>query len=227
MNPEDVPSIDLSLRLHSVCRPRSRRETWPGPASDAAAAFRVMTHVDTERFNLRQVSPRVEPACVPRWTAKCCGTLSSAGQSNCWSESLSYPGYQDKEPDYSPDGTRILFVRGRLLVDAGASSDLSALFVVNDDGSGLRRLTPWRRRLIGTPSWLPDGALDRVPKRFRVWAERRARTDLPDPTGRQRPPAAHVRVEHQLLLAVVVPDGTRIVFSRYTFGEPFQRLYTM
>lgn len=69
-----------------------------------------------------------------------------------------YPGYQDKEPDYSPDGTRIAFVRDRRLVEAGASSgNRSAIFVVNVDGSDLRRLTRWKDGLVGTPSWSPDG----------------------------------------------------------------------
>ena len=45
---------------------------------------------------------------------------------------------------------------------------------------------------------------DRVPRRLRVRCERRARTALPDPTGRQQPSAAHVRDEREFLLAVVV-----------------------
>jgi TolB protein len=69
-----------------------------------------------------------------------------------------YAGYLDKEPDYSPDGTQIVFVRDRQLVDAGASRDQEALFVVNVDGNGLRQLTPWGAG-VGTPSWSPDGSI--------------------------------------------------------------------
>jgi Tol biopolymer transport system component len=69
-----------------------------------------------------------------------------------------YSGYLDKEPDYSPDGTQIVFVRDRELVEAGASRDREALFIVNVDGSGLRRLTPWAEG-VGTPSWSPDGSI--------------------------------------------------------------------
>ncbi|MBA3431188.1 MAG: PD40 domain-containing protein, partial [Actinobacteria bacterium] len=55
-------------------------------------------------------------------------------------------------PRFSPDGSKISFWRGR-----GAKS--GAYFVMNADGTGLRRIvrsggerTPW-----GCPSWFPDG----------------------------------------------------------------------
>jgi len=69
-----------------------------------------------------------------------------------------YAGYLDKEPDYSPDGTQIVFVRDRQLVEAGAPRDRQALFMVNVDGNGLRQLTPWGPG-VGTPSWAPDGSM--------------------------------------------------------------------
>ncbi|MDP9331660.1 MAG: hypothetical protein M3P11_13630 [Actinomycetota bacterium] len=139
-----------------------------------------------------------------------------------------YPGYQDKEPDYSPDGTQIAFVRDRQLVEAGASSgNLSALFVVNLDGSGLRRLTPWRMGLTGTPSWSPDGTMIVFRSDSAFGA-----SDVPGQIFSIRPDGSDLR---QLTFETDAnsywpswsPDGTRIVFTRYTFGEPSQRLYTM
>jgi TolB protein len=139
-----------------------------------------------------------------------------------------YPGYQDKEPDYAPDGTRIAFVRDRRFVDAGASSgNMSALFVVNIDGTGLRRLTPWRMGLTGTPSWSPDGRLIvfRSDSAFDA-------SDAPAQIFSIRPDGSDLR---QLTFETDAssywpswsPDGTRIVFTRYTFGDQSQRLYAM
>jgi Tol biopolymer transport system component len=65
-----------------------------------------------------------------------------------------YSGYLDKEPHFSPDGTQIVFVRDRQLIEAGSTVDRQALFVVNVDGSGLRRLTRWDTA-VGTPPGRP------------------------------------------------------------------------
>jgi TolB protein len=139
-----------------------------------------------------------------------------------------YAGYQDKEPDYSPDGTRIAFVRDRKLVEAGASTgNQSALFVVNVDGSGLRRLTSWRMGLSGTPSWSPDGAMIVFRSDSAFGA-----SDAPAQIFLIRPDGTDLR---QLTFETNTssywpswsPDGTRIVFTRFTFGELSQRLYTM
>ncbi len=138
-----------------------------------------------------------------------------------------YASYQDKEPDYSPDGARIAFVRDRQLVEAGAPSDLSALFVVNTDGGGLRRLTPWRMGLTGTPAWSPDGTMIvfRSDSSF-------GQSDEPAQIFGIRPDGSDLR---QLTFETNAnsywpswsPDGTRVVFTRYTFGDTSQRLHTM
>lgn len=139
-----------------------------------------------------------------------------------------YPGYQDKEPDYSPDGTRIAFVRDRRLVEAGASSgNRSAIFVVNVDGSDLRRLTRWKDGLVGTPSWSPDGTTIV----FRG-SSAYGTSDAPGQLFLIRPDGSHLR---QLTFETNAnsywpswsPDGQRIVFTRYVFDSPAQRLYTI
>ncbi len=58
--------------------------------------------------------------------------------------------YGDNVPTWSPSGNRLAFVRRRV------STDHSAIFSVRLDGTGLRRVTPWRLD-AGQPDWSPDG----------------------------------------------------------------------
>jgi TolB protein len=138
-----------------------------------------------------------------------------------------YPGYLDKEPDYSPDGRQIVFVRDRQLTEKGGTSDLSAIFVVNVDGSDPRRLTSWRDGLTGTPSWSPDGTTIV----FRGSSAYGA-SDAPAQLFLIRPDGSSLR---QLTFETNAnsfwpswsPDGKRIVFTRYVYDSPAQHLYTI
>jgi Tol biopolymer transport system component len=137
-----------------------------------------------------------------------------------------YAGYLDKEPDYSPDGSRIVFVRDRQLLEAGGSTDREALFVVNVDGTGLRRLTPWATA-VGTPSWSPDGATIvfrrgivgvaplPLPRIYTIGADGTDMRPLTDGTnsGSFWPSWS--------------PSGNRIVFTRYADSNGLFQLYTM
>jgi Tol biopolymer transport system component len=128
-----------------------------------------------------------------------------------------YAGYLDKEPDYSPDGTQIVFVRDRELVEAGASRDREALFVVNVDGSGLRQLTPWATG-AGTPSWSPDGST--------VVFRRGIVGPPPDGPSQIFVVGADGRGMRQLTFGSKAasfwpswsPDGSRIIFTRWDFA---------
>src|SRR5215831_933510 len=55
----------------------------------------------------------------------------------------------DTYPVYSPDGKQLVFV--------SKPRAFPAVFVVNADGSGLRRITPWNLRADNHPDWSPDG----------------------------------------------------------------------
>jgi Tol biopolymer transport system component len=137
-----------------------------------------------------------------------------------------YPGHQDKEPAYSPDGTRIAFVRDRKLVEAGDGVDESALFVVDLDGRNERQLTDWVGS-VGNPSWSPDGSTivfqigylqgDPVSQLFTVRADGSGLHQLTsDPNAAAFWPSYS-------------PDGARIVFTRWVFAPqpgPF-RLVTI
>ena len=62
----------------------------------------------------------------------------------------------DEEPVWSPSGERIVFIRQLSGWDRD-EEERSALYVVNGDGSRLRRLTPPTAVTFSSLSWSPDG----------------------------------------------------------------------
>jgi Tol biopolymer transport system component len=70
------------------------------------------------------------------------------------------PTYGPYDASWSPDGKRIAFVRGFAKEQAYGSgkNPRSVLYVVNADGTGLRRLTAVRPKVeTMNPAWAPDG----------------------------------------------------------------------
>jgi TolB protein len=61
------------------------------------------------------------------------------------------PLFEDYDPEWSPDGTRLVFYR------YDPNRDLDALYAVNSDGSDLQRLTRWHMRVGYGVDWSPDG----------------------------------------------------------------------
>jgi Tol biopolymer transport system component len=70
-------------------------------------------------------------------------------------------GGGDSEADYSPDGTRFVFMRKRCGTGEDPSRDeAGALYVANTDGTGLRRITAYGEAKThpgGSVHWSRDG----------------------------------------------------------------------
>jgi TolB protein len=60
-------------------------------------------------------------------------------------------GYGDYVPSWSPDASRLVFVRW------SDERSVSAIFTVRLDGTGVRRITPWKLDASELPEWSPDG----------------------------------------------------------------------
>ena len=108
---------------------------------------------------------------------------------------------KDDDPVWSPDGRRIAFLRGRPKSKQGARArviryHLYGLYVVNADGSGLRRLTRNPNHGDYQLVWSPDGRTIYF-GRYLVSA---------DGSGARRLP-------YIPLTAVWSPDGRRIAFG--------------
>jgi hypothetical protein len=124
-------------------------------------------------------------------------------------------GFCDDDGSWSPDGTRIAFVRPLSLLDR-------EVFVTNADGSGTKQLTNAPDRKDSLPTWSPDGTRIAfvgegagTSTAADVWvmnADGSGQTRLTT-TGRDRHPDWS-------------PDGTRIAFT-HDAGTPASDVWTM
>jgi Tol biopolymer transport system component len=121
----------------------------------------------------------------------------------------------DVPGDYSPDGSRIVFLRSD--PSPHACHECGALFVVNTDGSGLSRITPPDFAQGTAGSWSPDG-------RWILFRGRRGELYVVHPDGRGlRRIALHDGPGRSFVdSASWSPDGTRILFSMFWKTNGYQ-----
>ena len=103
-----------------------------------------------------------------------------------------------EHPTWSPDGARIAF--DSFLPRRG----FIAIFVVNVDGSGLKRLSP-RHSLDESPDWSPDGTL------IAFDSQKTGKIMTMDPAGGNRTVVAG----NHAFGPSWSPDGSKIVFVAY------------
>jgi TolB protein len=113
--------------------------------------------------------------------------------------------YEDFNPSWSPDGSRIVFNR------CSEKLNGDAIYTIRNDGSGLRKVTPYRMACTANPDWSPDGRwiMARCAPNgvHNVWLVHPDGDDLhrltSNPDG-----------EFEFASSTFSPDGTMIVTSR-------------
>ena len=114
------------------------------------------------------------------------------------------PANADVEPAWSPDGTRVAFVKGPVF-------EAASLYVMDADGLNLRGLGP---SSAGTPAWSPEGTTIAFASGD-IWVISADGSNLVNLTEHPAP-------EFEPTWS---PDGTRIAFTRHVDGN--DEIYVM
>ncbi len=112
----------------------------------------------------------------------------------------------DQAPAWAPSGRRLAFER------FDHKRGKHAVFTVRLDGTGLRRLTPWRID-ASQPDWSPNGRW--VAFRTQEQSETRGNIALVHPKGRGFHRITHSRGKHKWLSCSFSPNGKKIQAGRF------------
>jgi TolB protein len=132
-------------------------------------------------------------------------------------------GYIDQNPHFSPEGNRIVFTRSNLCRSnrgrfGHVGGCLAAVFLVNLDGSGLNRITPWGHDTIAT-DWSPDGSKLVLESSFQTTLGSKVDVLVVNVDGSnlvnltKNPPLTTVPCSFASY-ATFSPDGTKLVFAQ-------------
>jgi Tol biopolymer transport system component len=124
----------------------------------------------------------------------------------------SNPGGDDLPIDYSPDGRRLVFERADPTRPSSPPGANQALFVVNADGTGVHRITPWGYA-DDDGSWSPNGRLIAFEHNGNLFTVHPDGTDLEN--VRLETGTAHYAAGDFSWS----PDGTRLTFLLVTWNR--------
>jgi hypothetical protein len=121
-------------------------------------------------------------------------------------------GYSDQYPRWSPDGSRIAFVRC-------CPDGVNQVYVMKADGSSQTRLSTGRFDNPGQLAWSPTGDHIAFSQAGSIWI---MNADGSDPT--QVPNTSGADTQYGLAWS---PDGTKIAFSEFTTSDHEEDIYTI
>jgi Tol biopolymer transport system component len=125
------------------------------------------------------------------------------------SPALAMDGF-DAPGDFSPDGSRLAFLR---VLSPHAPSAASAIFVVALDGRGLRQVTPYSLN-ASIPRWSPDGSRLLFSSNWDNHSDQlSANVYTVRPDGSRLTQITHERDNRHAFTPDWSPDGTRIVYA--------------
>jgi TolB protein len=127
-------------------------------------------------------------------------------------------GQSSGQPSWSADGTQIVYVHG-MSVNSAVPSRFGGLFVMNDDGGDVRRLTTGRTD--NDPSWSPDGREIVYAHGENLSSPEDSNTDVYVVSAGGGPPRALTQTPMLEWGPVWSPDGSKIAFMSTTNLSPF------
>ncbi len=124
---------------------------------------------------------------------------------------LPWNGRIESAPDWSPDGTKILFVSSDPALRAGATSGMKQLWTVQSNGSSPTLLWDSQLQSLETPRWSPDGQRIAFISDGSLWMLNANGTSPRQLTARG----------WTLANPVWSPDGTQLAVNLSTRGLPW------